>query len=249
MAAGATRVGWGAKLSGHEFDLADWKEALKQPFDPRVMQTGNGTILRSSQLDSATTSSDACERAKIHHNAGIVRVETIEEIMSDGRRNVFVQVVGTAKARSRVGAVGVAIGPGDKPAPPPPPEPSNAQRWLSIAADDELLADTLTFFGRSDNWFDVYKALECLIGRFGIGRIGGGKEDEFLARGWAPKTKIGLLKRTADFWRNSPRGRPKVVPPPNPMELTEARDRLAKLMARAFQEAARADAAKPPRSA
>jgi hypothetical protein len=109
VAAGATRVGWGAKLSGHEFDLADWKGALKQPFDPWVMETGNRIIFRSSQLDSATTSSDACERAKIHHNAGIVRVETIEQIMSDGRRNVFVQVVGTAKVRARVGAVGVAI--------------------------------------------------------------------------------------------------------------------------------------------
>lgn len=160
--------------------------------------------------------------------------------MADSRRNVYVQVVGTTKARSR-GAVGVVISPRGRSAPPPPPEPSNAQRWLSIAAEDDLLADALTFFGRSDNWFDVYKALECLIGRFG-----GGKENEFLDLGWESKAKVELLKRTADFWRHSPRGRPKVVPPPNPMELTEARDRLAKLMIRAFQEAARADTAMPP---
>lgn len=248
----ASKIGWGVELGGHAFDLEDWKEALKVPFDPWILETEGRLILRSIRLDPAATSSEAYERAQIlmeqvngalavsHHNTGVVRVAAIAEMMSDGSRHVFVQVSGTAKARSRVGAVGVAIGPGGKPAPPPPPEPSNAQRWLSIAAEDDLLADALTFFGRSDNWFDIYKALECLIGDFG-----GGKEDEFLALGWASKTKIGLLKRTADFWRHSPRGRPKVAPPPSPMEQTEARDLLAKLMARAFQEAPRADAAKP----
>jgi hypothetical protein len=124
---------------------------------------------------------------------------------------------------------------------PAPPEPSNPQRWLSIAAEDDLLADALTYFGRGDDWFDIYKALECLIGRFG-----GGEESKFLALGWASATKIKLLKRTADVWRHSRRGRPKIVPPSDPMEQTEARDLLGKLMARAFDERGLARQSTPP---
>ena len=74
---------------------------------------------------------------------------------------------------------------------PAPPEPSNPQRWLSLAAEDDLLADALRYFGRGDDWFDIYKALECLIGRFWRG-----EETDFLALGWASADKIKLLKRT-----------------------------------------------------
>jgi hypothetical protein len=153
-------------------------------------------------LDPAATSSEVYERARAlmeqvngalaisHHNAGVVRVEAVAEIMSDGtsRRHVFVQIAG-AKVRSKVGAVGVAIGPDGKPVPPPPPEPSNAQRWLSIAAEDDLLSDALTYFARGDDWFDVYKALECLEMRFrrrakrpgrevSRPRLGGSRQDQ-----------------------------------------------------------------------
>jgi hypothetical protein len=241
----ASRVGWGVVLGGHAFDLADWKEALKRPFDPWIMETEGKLVLRSTVLDPAATSSEAYELAEglmehvngalaiSHHNAEVVRVEAVAEIMSDGasRRHV-VQAAGTAKARSKAGAVGVAIGRDGKPMPPPPPERSNAQRWLSIAAEDDLLADALTYVARGDDWFDIYKALECLIGRFA-----GGKEGDFLALGWANAEKIKLLKRTADSWRHSRRGRRGVVPPDPPMERTEARDLLAKLIARAFDEA------------
>jgi hypothetical protein len=184
----ASRVGWGVALDGHPFDLADWKEALKEPFDPCMMETEGRLILRSSVLAPATTPSDAHESAKglveqvsgvlaiSHPNAGPVRVEAVAEIMSDGsiRRHMFMAAE-TVRGRSRVFAAGLVIGPGGKPAPPPPPEPSNAQRWLSIAAEDDLLADALTYVARGDDWFDVYKALECLIGKFG-----GGKERDFL---------------------------------------------------------------------
>jgi hypothetical protein len=33
---------------------------------------------------------------------------------------------------------------------------------LRIAAEHDLLADALTYFARGDEWFDAYKALECL---------------------------------------------------------------------------------------
>ena len=30
----ASRSGWGVVLAGEAFDLEDWRETLKQPFDP-----------------------------------------------------------------------------------------------------------------------------------------------------------------------------------------------------------------------
>jgi hypothetical protein len=127
-----------------------------------------------------------------------------------------------------------------EPKPPPPPEPSETQRWLAIAAKDPFLEDALTYFGRGDDWFDTYKALECLIGRFG-----GGKEGTFLALDWANACKIKLLKQTADSWRHSRLGRLNVDPPDPPMERAEARDLLARLMVRAFREAPATPPPKP----
>jgi hypothetical protein len=168
---------------------------------------------------------------RANRRTGIVRLEAIAEVFSDGacRRHLFAQLRVT-DARDRASMVFVVGGP-EKPA--PPPEPSKPQRWLSISAEDDLLADALTYFARGDDWFDVYKALECLEMRFG-------GEEEFRSLGWADKGKIKLLKRTANSGRHA---RKKFDPPPHPMERTEARDLLAKLMACAFLEA---PATQPP---
>jgi hypothetical protein len=242
-----SKPGWGIVLGGEPFDLEHWKESLRQPFDPWVTKVIASLVLRSERLNSATTSTEAIDlgvapMAQINGAlsarsiAGMIRAEGIIKFLPDGRHQRFVPAVMRATdARDRVSMTLIARGPDGKPLPSPPPERSAAQQWLSIAADDELLADTLTFFGRSDNWFDAYKALECLIARFG-----GGKVEKFLALGWESKSKIELLKRTADFWRHSPRGRPKVDRPPNPMELAEARDLLTKLITVAFQRVAAA---------
>ena len=34
----ASKIGWGVVLGGHAFDLEDWEEALKGPFDPWIME-------------------------------------------------------------------------------------------------------------------------------------------------------------------------------------------------------------------
>jgi hypothetical protein len=235
----ASRVGWGVLLGGEEWDLEEWREALRQSFDPWV--TEDGLILRSSSLDRATTGSEAYDRATalmdqvngalaVRCRARVVRLEGIVEILSDGTRRPA-PVLASFNVTERPDKLRAMATVGE-PKPPPPPEPSEIQRWLSIAAKDALLADALTFFGRGDDWFDTYKALECLIGRFG-----GGKEADFRALGWVSADKIKLLKHTADSWRHSPRGRLNVDPPDPPMERAEARDLLAKLMARAFHEA------------
>ncbi len=204
----------GASCSAAKRSLEDWQKALKQPFDPWVMETEDGLILRSTRLDPTTTASEAYDRAKelmdevngalgVSHRARVVRLEAIEEILSDGtRRRIFIMEAGGGEFRVKDRLTGEVFGADGKPKPQPPPAKSDPQRWLSIAAEDALLADALTFFGRGDDWFDTYKALECLIGRFG-----GGKEADFLALGWASADKVKLLKWTVDSWRHSPRGR------------------------------------------
>jgi hypothetical protein len=242
----ASRIGWGALLAGDAFDLDDWQDALKHPFDPWVTAAEARLILRSSRLDGEATPDTAYKRAKTlmnevngamraRYGTWAVRLDGIAEIFSDGTHQP--QVVGELGVMERPDKVKIGdrlvadvFGPDGKPKPDPAPRPSDPQRWLSIAAEDDLLGDALVYFARGDDWFDVYKALECLFGRFG-------GERKFLALGWADEDKIKLLKQTADTERRSRRGRPKVVPPDHPMERTEARDLLAKLMARAFLEA------------
>jgi hypothetical protein len=41
---------WGVKLSGHVFDLEDWRDALREPFDPSVLHEGDEYFLRASAL-------------------------------------------------------------------------------------------------------------------------------------------------------------------------------------------------------
>ena len=235
----ASRIGWGVVLSGDATDLDDWKAAFKQPFDPWVTETKDGLIFRSKQLEAETTASEAHERAlplmdwangalAVSHGARAVRLEAIAEFLSDGscRRHVFVQISG-AEARDKVGMVGIVVGPDGRPI-TAPPEPSNPQRWLCLAAKDDLLADALTYFGRGDDWFDTYKALECLELRFG-----GAKK--FCGLDWVNADEITLLKHTANYKLRHARLR--FEPPDRPMERTEARDLLAKLIARALDEA------------
>ena len=263
----ASRIGWGVVLGGEALDLEDWREALKQPFDPWVMETEDEPILRSSLLNPATTASEAYELAKVlmeqvngalgvSHGARLVRLESIAEILSDGtrRRQAFAHRSEGARVKDRPTAE--VFGADGKPKPQPPPAKSDPQRWLSIAAQDDLLADALTYFARGADWFDTYKTLECLIQRFC-----GGDPKKFLALGWADPDEIKRLRATANSYRHSrgnpgPRPRPSPMqqteanpgprPRPSPMQQTEARGLLAKLIARAFREAA---TNRPPRGA
>ena len=139
-----------------------------------------------------------------------------------------------------------------KPVPPPAPEPSEVQRWSRVADEEELLDDALIYFGRvpqspagpeaghartpameATDWFDIYKALECLIDRFD-----GGHPKEFLKRDWAPAAEVCRLRETANSFRHS-RRRPSHKPPENPMGFKEARELLGQLLRRAIKEAAK----------
>jgi hypothetical protein len=166
----------------------------------------------------------------------------VVEFAPDGKlhRTVFAQ--GATGGRARVSAIAVAIGSEGEPKPEPPPKPSEAQTWAAIADNDELLEDALIYFGRVSVpdpvrhpptfWFDIYKALECLLQRFG-------GETAFIALDWAPRDDVKRLKQTAN-WAGHARRK---FPEPSPATTEqEAKDLLSGLVRKAFETKARHEA-------
>jgi hypothetical protein len=238
--------GWGIVLEGHPYDLEDWQEALKPPFDPWVEGTPEGPALRSRALDALTSALDVHTEGEgivemlngafaISHRAQPLRANGVVEFVPDGqlRRHGFGIEV-TIFERSKARGVAAALGLDAEPAPQPHPKPTKPQEWFAVAEGDEVLSDALIHFSRPPNWFDTYKALECLIIRFGKGE-GKEKEKNFLRLKWEPSGEVAHLKRTANFARHS---RHRFRPPRNPMRIDKARDILGRLIRRALEEAA-----------
>jgi len=65
-----------------------------------------------------------------------------------------------ARARSMVTGTSAAHDADGNLVPPPSPEPSQAQKWVQVAEQNDDIGDMLIFAGRSEDWFDIYKALE-----------------------------------------------------------------------------------------
>ena len=219
---------WGACLSGHNLDLLDWAEVLKQPFDPwvDVIERAGETlfVLRSEQFNRATSADELLALAgslvarlngalALERSCKRVATSTVVEYSEIGapRLHVFGQV-GVAEERSRAFALAVAVGPDGAP-PPPPPEPSASQRWISSADDHDaacdvahhradLVSDLLVHLGRCDNWFDVYKTIEL------ASRIAG-NEHKLLERAGRDRASIKNAKATANLDRHArPNGLP-----------------------------------------
>jgi hypothetical protein len=116
----SVRAGWGAALGGHQFDLEDWRDALKPPFDPWVVQTERGAALCSKVLDVALSPTEVQDRSKpliemlngalaVSRGTRSVSFEGVIEFMSDGseRRHVLA-TLSAAEGRSTARAFGVA---------------------------------------------------------------------------------------------------------------------------------------------
>jgi hypothetical protein len=228
-----SRSSWGAIVQGDKFDLEDWADALKPSFDPWIEIYGDHTVLRSSSFDELTSGELVQDRAiayidrlngafAISHKSKPLSFYGIVEISADGQRRVFTFAVSVMEGRSKVRGVSQAIGPDGQPI-ISPPQASEVQRWSQCADRDELLDDALIFYGKSDNWFNIYNALESLFNR-----VGG--EKNFLALGWESEGEIKRLKRTANWGRHA---RGKHPPPPNPMPMKEGRELLGRLLRRA----------------
>jgi hypothetical protein len=228
-----SKPGWGAIVEGEPFDLADWADGLRPPFDPSIEIYEGETVLRSKVLDELTSADEVYNRAlayierlngafALSQRTKPVRLRAVIHFAADGKkhRTLFVGT-GVIESRGRARAYSASIGPDGKPLAPPP---SQVQRWAAVAQDDELLDDALMYFAKGANWFDIYKALECLC-------IRAGGESDFLALGWEPERDVLRLKRTANWARHT---KQKFKPPDNPMPIKEGRDLLSRLLRRAL---------------
>jgi hypothetical protein len=239
---------WGAVLRGHNFDLQDWREMLKPPFEPWIEVHGPDAVLRSESLDGLTSASEVRDRVVAHidrlngamfvmRKGQPLQFSGVVELAPDGKVHRTVFVEGGVAGRARVGAIAVAIGPDGKPKPEPPPKPSEAQIWAAIADSEDLLEDALIYFGRVSVpdpvrhpptfWFDIYKALECLMVRFG-------GEPAFIALDWARRDDVKRLKQTANWARHARRKFPEPSPATTEQEAT---DLMSRLLRKAFETA------------
>jgi hypothetical protein len=241
-----TRVAWGVLLQGTSEEMADWTEVLKPGFDPWIETHGADTVLRSCVLDGLETASEVHDKAgalidvlkgavALSQGAGPLKYSGVAELSSDGKlhKHVFFSSMHIDLDRFRTHAVGVALGPDGKPLPPLPAQPSEVQNWSATAQSDGFIWDALIYYGRATDWFDIYKALECLILKFGRGGSDRKREKTFKELGWAPKNEICRLKRTANWLRHA---QLKYKRPPSPMPIQEARSLLGALLRRALTE-------------
>jgi hypothetical protein len=223
---------WGIGLHGHQFDLEYWRDTLKEPFDPSVIQQGDVYILRSSEFASCDTAPAALEKAKplIEILNGAMRVVTgshpltfrgVYELRPDGWHQT--------KEKSRPNPpTNVRVKLYNDDLTTIPTNSSRPQTWMDLIDRSDHLSDALIYLGRGE-WFDIYKAIECL-------EAFAGGEKSLKAKQWAKSDDITLMKRTANSIYRHRRGG--FEPPTNPMTLEQARELIATLIGSAFDELA-----------
>jgi hypothetical protein len=188
--------GWGAWLLGDEKDLDDWRDLLGS-FDPYVVMDGEKTVLRSKALDHLESAEAVRSRSiemiqvlngalAISHATRPVTFGGAAEFTADGQRRYIVmgEMHATIRVRAQFRAQLLAT---DGTILPNVPEPTLPQRWTNAAEASDTLRDALIYFGRSDNWFDLYKCCECLE-NFHCG------EHEF--------NRLKQVKATANYFRH-----------------------------------------------
>lgn len=225
---------WGVHLTGHDFDLLDWEETLKAPFDPWVERLQEMFVLRWSGFDGLDTAEVRTRgEALIEQLNGAmaaskgsrpIRGQDVIEFTTDGTRHHHILVADHLELRTRFGAAVLkVVGPDGAVIPDAPPQPSDVQQWASIADTDDRLADALVYLGRRE-WFDLFKAIECI-------EDWAGGEGELIKLGWMDREK--RVKRTANSFRHRRRGTHS--PPSPPATHEEALQFVADLIRKAFK--------------
>ena len=225
---------WGIKLCGHDFDLQDWRETLREPFDPAVVQQGDEFILCASEFQSCDSAPAVLDKAialfevlngamRAAKGSHPVRYCGVYELLPEGwRKSSYVfPPAAITDLRARINV--------DPEVPAPPPTRSNVQAWVELSETSDHLTDALIYAGRGE-WFDMYKAIECLEA------FAGGGESDLRCKNWGASGDLTLMKRTANCFYRHRRGA--YDPPKNPMTLDDARELLAKLIECAFAEVA-----------
>lgn len=225
------RPGWIARLGGHPYDLAYWERSLKPPFDPvcERMEHAGATIwaVRSAALDRLDSATAVWEQAavlvgrlngamRVQSGAEPLKLETVGRIDETGNIHFHVFMEGKARVRSMLSGTLEVRNPDGSLPPPPPSEPSPAQKWLETSERTDNIAEMLMFTGRSDNWFDIYKAFE--LAEELAPPVPGKSQRKALYALVGNRREVERLIRTANMGRHA---RPD-DPPDDPMSLEEA---------------------------
>ncbi|MGE0742133.1 MAG: hypothetical protein AB7O98_12395 [Hyphomonadaceae bacterium] len=216
---------WAVELIGHEADLAEVERALNPRFNPKIEQVNGKLCLLSGEFEGLVKAEDVRERAHaligvlngavlLLRGAQPVRGGCIFRVQDDGRIDQFIiaEAMLTCRPVFMTATLVVTDQEGNV-VPPLPPAPSDAQKWMDAATADDDIADLLTFLGRADNWFDLYKAIEMAE------RIAGGERKLPPLLG-SSATDFKNARRTANCHRHIQSRAP---PPARPATLEEAR--------------------------
>lgn len=163
---------WAVELVGHEADLAEVERALNPHFDPKVDQVNGKLSLLSEEFGDLESASDVRDRARaiidvmngavlLLRGAQPVRGGCVFRVQENGQIDQFIMMEAMLASRPMLMTPTLVVKDRDgNVIPPPPPTPTDAQHWIRAAMDDGDIADLLSFLGRADNWFDLYKAIE-----------------------------------------------------------------------------------------
>jgi hypothetical protein len=227
---------WGIKLSGHVFDLEDWRDTLKEPFDPWVLHEGDDFILCASEFQSYNSAEEVLNSAILLIDVlnGAIRVATrthrTHPVSSRGVYQRFSDVWRPAQPlRPGPPTIRAKVYNDDGTTIPSslPPGRSNVQVWAELSATLVHLGDALVYVGRGE-WFDIYKAIECL-------EDWAGGQTILQSRQWVDADEFRIMKRTANSYRHRAGG--KHPPPPKPISQERSIELLAKLIECSFAEA------------
>ncbi|TGR32972.1 MULTISPECIES: hypothetical protein [unclassified Mesorhizobium] len=224
-------------LKANESDQYNWLKMFKPPFDPHVelMSHDSGDqllVLKTKELDDLSTLKDT-------YNVGEGIVRTLNGVVAAIMEKSAVEPDGAAEMRGGKlirhmmmrtetahfsfggpsAEFNVIVRNKEGNVVVPPPAPTAAQSRYAASRKNELLTHALNYCAGEPGWFDLYKAMECLE-----------------QAGFAKKGQMTRFSRTANwFHRHHDTKNP---PPPNPMDLWEARRLLRGRINQALDELA-----------
>lgn len=227
--------GTAVQLVGDSIILRRWARSLPPEFDPHVevYERGGTTnyILRSGKFALLTDPVEVRAEAislldrlngalsAFNRNSHRVTGGAVLQISSTGgiQHSLHLASSVVAVADMELSASGQTFDAQGNPLMPSSPEPSYAQLCLALAGAEEEVDDLLTYAGRADNWYDLFKLHESAVAVAGDPKI--------FASIVGPEAKrVGLLKYSANLHRHR---RPEPTPPgksaPTPLAFEEAR--------------------------
>ena len=206
---------------------------LTPGFDPCLEEYKGKVLLRAKELDQLVNSGEVTMAAEVlvqllhgaalleYSDAKPLKVGNLVKFGPNGeqvsRSTQFTITIASSRTRDRAGN-----------SKPEKPKPSIAQKRLNAAGRSLGATDLLIFLARSDNWYDLYKAMETARG------LKGGKkklrvhlEINQLEEEWDRTWDEANYQRHA--WNVGP-----TTQPPNPPPFEEARLFVIAAVARLF---------------